>query len=257
MKPILQAEGLRKSYQGVKAVADVSLTVSAGELVALIGPNGAGKSTCFNMLSGQIRPDGGRILIAGTETTGLQPSDIFRLGVGRTFQVAQTCLSMTVRENVQLALQSRHGGLRGVRTLLSRFDRRFAAEADALLDLIGLAPQANRPCHELPYGDIKRLELAIALAGAPRLLLMDEPAAGMGSEERAGLMRLTAAIARERQLAVLFTEHDMDIVFSHADRIIVLSRGTIIAQGSPSDVRAHPGVQAVYLGTGIFAIGDP
>ncbi|MBT9369633.1 ABC transporter ATP-binding protein [Rhizobium sp. CSW-27] len=256
MTALLEVRNLSKSYQGVKAVQGVSLQVAPGELLAMIGPNGAGKSSCFNMLSGQIRPDSGRIHINGSETTGLSPERIFRLGVGRTFQVAETCLSMTVRENVQLALQSWSTGLLTLRAFTGRLDRNFRPQADALLALIGLDDEADRSCRELPYGDIKRLELAIALAGDPKLLLMDEPAAGMAMKERILLMQLTSRIARERQLAVLFTEHDMDIVFEHADRVIVLNRGQLIAEGSPQSVRADPAVQAVYLGSGaLYAQG--
>ncbi|KGE01905.1 ABC transporter ATP-binding protein [Rhizobium sp. YS-1r] len=249
---LLKVENLTKSYQGVKAVQGISLAVAPGELLAMIGPNGAGKSSCFNMLNGQIRPDHGRISICGTETTGLTPERISRLGVGRTFQVAETFLSMTVRENVQLALQCARSGPLSPASFFGNLGRNFAAEAEALLELIGLKEQAGRSCRELPYGDVKRLELAIALAGDPKLLLMDEPAAGMATRERKLLMQLTSRIAKERRLAVLFTEHDMDIVFEHADRIIVLNRGQLIAEGSPADVRANQDVQAIYLGSGVL-----
>ncbi|WP_137128689.1 ABC transporter ATP-binding protein [Rhizobium sp. FY34] len=247
---LLTVENLSKSYQGVKAVQGVSLAVAPGELLAMIGPNGAGKSSCFNMLNGQIKPDTGRIRICGKDTTGLSPERISRLGVGRTFQVAETFLSMTVRENVQLAIQSARHGTLSLQSFFGNLGRKSAAEADDILDLIGLLGEAGRSCRELPYGDIKRLELAIALAGDPKLLLMDEPAAGMATRERMLLMRLTSRIAKERQLAVLFTEHDMDIVFEHADRIIVLNRGQVIAEGPPVDVRMNADVQAVYLGSG-------
>ena len=247
---VLKVENLSKSYQGVKAVQGLSLSVAPGELLAMIGPNGAGKSSCFNILNGQIRPDEGRIIICGKETTGLSPERISRLGVGRTFQVAETFASMTVRENVQLAIQCARFNALSLSAFIGNLGRNFRAEADDLLELIGLKEQAGRSCRELPYGDIKRLELAIALAGDPKLLLMDEPAAGMATKERMQLMQLTSRIAKERQLAVLFTEHDMDIVFDHADRIIVLNRGKLIAEGSPAQVRANEDVQAIYLGSG-------
>ncbi len=178
----------------------------------------------------------------------MAPGEIWRLGVGRTFQVAATFASMTVAENVQMALLSHHraplagaslGGALPCRTRRGR-----------LLDLVGMADQAQRSCGELAYGDLKRLELAIALANDPKLLLMDEPAAGMAPRERHALMDLTARIARERTIGVLFTEHDMDVVFGHADRVLVLNRGTLIAEGSPAAVRANAEVQAVYLGAG-------
>ncbi|MBP1849182.1 ABC transporter ATP-binding protein [Rhizobium halophytocola] len=247
---LLSVKGLSKSYQGVQAVRGVSFDVERGELLAMIGPNGAGKSTCFNMLNGQIRPNAGQVRIDGIDTTGVSPQKIFRLGVGRTFQIAQTYLSMTVIENVQLALQSDRAGTYGLSAFFGTLSRPWRDEAMALLELIGLGNQADRLCSELPYGDVKRLELAIALAGNPKLLLMDEPAAGMSGRERVALMELTARIVRERHIGVLFTEHDMDIVFEHASRLIVLNRGEIIAAGKPAEVREDPQVQAVYLGSG-------
>ncbi|MGV1837834.1 ABC transporter ATP-binding protein [Rhizobium rhizogenes] len=251
-QPLLSVSHLSKSYQGVKAVTGVSFSLARGELMALIGPNGAGKSTCFNMLNGQIKPDAGSVVLDGLNTSGLSPARIFRLGVGRTFQIAEVYLSMTVRENVQVAILSHAGDLSGWTGFFGRLDRKFRREAEALIDLIGLGDHADRPCRELPYGDVKRLELAIALAGDPKLLLMDEPAAGMAPRERIELMKLTARIVEERQIGVLFTEHDMDIVFEHASRILVLNRGAIIAEGSPDAIRTNPDVQAVYLGSGLL-----
>jgi branched-chain amino acid transport system ATP-binding protein len=242
---VLEVEGLRKSFGGVRAVADVSFAVDAGELLALIGPNGAGKSTCFNMLNGQLAPDNGLARFEGRDIVGLSPRAIWRLGVGRTFQITATFSSLSVRENVQMALYSHAGKLR---SLLSRFGAVLGAEADALLDQVGMLEQAARPCGVLAYGDLKRVELAMALANQPRLLLMDEPTAGMAPKERIALMELTARLARAQKIAVLFTEHDMDVVFGQADRIIVLDRGTLIAGGTPEEVRTNPDVRAVYLG---------
>jgi branched-chain amino acid transport system ATP-binding protein len=246
--PLLAVENLSKSYGGVHAVREASFSLERGELLALIGPNGAGKSTCFNMLNGQTRPDSGSVRIAGRETAGLAPRDIWRLGVGRTFQITATFASMTVRENVQVALLS-HAG-RGLR-LLGFAGAAQREEADALLGLVGMAEAAERPCGELAYGDLKRLELATALANAPSLLLMDEPTAGMAPAERIQLMHLTASIASERGIGVLFTEHDMDVVFEHADRVMVMDRGRLIATGSPAEVRRDPKVRATYLGEGL------
>lgn len=245
-EPVLEVRGLRKAFGGVIAVDDVGFEVAAGEIVALIGPNGAGKSTCFNMLMGQLVPDAGAIRILGRETVGMAPRRIWRLGVGRTFQVTATFGSMTVRENVQVALLSHHRGLRDFWRVARE---RFVEQADALLATVGMGDHAERPCSILAYGDLKRLELAVALANEPRLLLMDEPTAGMGPRERIDLMALTASIARREGTAVLFTEHDMDVVFQHADRIMVLDHGRLIAAGTPGQVRADPEVRRVYLGS--------
>jgi branched-chain amino acid transport system ATP-binding protein len=244
---VLSVEGLSKSFGGVVAAKDVTFAVEPGRLLAIIGPNGAGKSTIFNMLGGQLVPDSGRVMLAGADVTGAAPRRIWRLGVGRTFQVAQTFVSMTVAENVQMALISRNGETRAWWPEAQALHR---DEAIGLLARVGMAGDADRPCSELAYGDVKRVELAIALAGAPKLLLMDEPTAGMAPKERAQLMQLTADIARASGIGVLFTEHDMDAVFGHADDVIVLVHGQIIAAGAPRDVRANAEVQKVYLGAG-------
>jgi branched-chain amino acid transport system ATP-binding protein len=245
---LLSVEGLSKSYGGVHAVRGVSFALHAGEILALIGPNGAGKSTCFDMLNGQTIPDAGRINLLGEDTAGKKPREIWRLGVGRTFQITATFPTMTVRENIQVALVSYNKQLFNLWASTPRF---AGEEAGRLLELVGMSGYAERPCGELAYGDLKRLELAVALANQPKLLLMDEPTAGMAPRERIELMRLTAGIAREKSIGVLFTEHDMDVVFEHADRILVLNRGTLIAEGSPEEVRRNPQVRAIYLGEGL------
>jgi branched-chain amino acid transport system ATP-binding protein len=245
---LLSVEGLTKSYGGVHAVRGVTFALKPGEILALIGPNGAGKSTCFDMLNGQKSPDSGRIMLLGKDTTGRAPREIWRLGVGRTFQITATFPTMTVRENVQVALVSHHGQLFNLWSSTPKLAR---DEAGRLLELVGMSGYADRPCGELAYGDLKRLELAVALANRPKLLLMDEPTAGMAPRERIELMRLTARIAREQSIGVLFTEHDMDVVFEHADRILVLNRGNLIAEGTPAEVRGNREVRAVYLGEGL------
>ncbi len=247
MSEVLSVRNLSKSFGGVQAVRDVSFAVSAGEMLALIGPNGAGKTTCFNMLNGQLRPDKGEVWLSGEAITGLAPRIAARKGVGRTFQITATYGSMTVRENVQTALLAGH---HGEWRLWGRAAESFRAEADALLALVRMEDQAERACGVLAYGDLKRVELAVALANSPRLLLMDEPTAGMAPKERIALMDLAAGIAQSRQIAVLFTEHDMDVVFAHATRVIVLDRGRLIAEGTGAEVRANADVRAVYLGTG-------
>lgn len=243
---VLVAEGLRKRFGANEAVAGVSLAVQPGEMLALIGPNGAGKSTCFNMLGGQLRPDEGAVRLGGQNVTGLAPRRLAHLGVGRTFQITASFASMTVRENVQTALLAQK---RQAWRFWQAADAQHVGLAEGLLARVGMASQAERPAGVLAYGDLKRLELAMALAGDPVLLLMDEPTAGMAPAERAALMALVRGIARDQGVAVLFTEHDMDVVFGHADRVLVLDRGRLIAQGTPEAVRADPRVRAVYLGT--------
>jgi branched-chain amino acid transport system ATP-binding protein len=242
---VLAVRGLSKAYGGVRALRDVSFAVAAGEMVAMIGPNGAGKTTCFNIVNGQIRPDAGEVFLEGRNLAGQAPRAIWRLGVGRTFQVAATFGSMTVRENVQLALLSHR---RWLNSFFRNAQNLLVDEAERFLEQVGMAGQAERPCGELAYGDLKRVELALALAHRPRLLLMDEPTAGMAPEERQELMRLTASLARSEQVAVLFTEHDVDVVFGFADRVIVLHGGEVIAAGTPPQVRSDARVREVYLG---------
>lgn len=244
---LLQVDGLRKSFGGVAALDGVSFALPAGQMLALIGPNGAGKSTCFNVINGQLRPDAGRVLLDGEDIAGLDARRIWRRGVGRTFQVSAAFASLTVLENVQAALLSH-------RRRLWQLWRPAAAclreEAMDLLSQVGMADQAGRACGVLAYGDIKRVELAMALSNAPRLLLMDEPTAGMAARERQELMALTRRLVSERGLSVLFTEHSMDVVFAFADEIIVLARGQLIAQGQPEAVRQDARVREVYFGSG-------
>jgi branched-chain amino acid transport system ATP-binding protein len=242
---VLTVSGLAKAFGGVQAVGGVNFTVASGELLALIGPNGAGKTTCFNMLNGQLVPDAGRVAFEGRDITGWRPRRVWRLGVGRTFQITATFASMTVRENVQMALISHRGQSR---VLWREASRLHADEAMALLERVGMAEQYDRACSVLAYGDLKRVELAVALANKPKLLLMDEPTAGMAPRERIALMSLAAEIVRRERISVLFTEHDMDVVFAHADRILVMNRGLLVAEGKPTEVRANKLVHDIYLG---------
>jgi len=243
--PLLRVERVSKAFEGVDAVDDVSFAVAPGEILALIGPNGAGKSTCFNMINGQLVPDRGSILLAGERIDGLPPRSIARRRVSRTFQTAATFASMSVRENVQVALIA-HAGKQW--NLRARADRQFGAQADALLARFSIGALAQRACGTLAYGDLKRVEIAIALSTTPRLLLMDEPTAGTAPAERSSLMRDVVAAVRAQGIATVFTEHDVDVVFAHADRVIVLDRGRIIAEGPPAAIRADKRVQQVYLG---------
>ena len=244
---LLDVRGLGKSFGGNRAVDDIAFSLDRGELLALIGPNGAGKSTTFNMVNGQLRADTGSIKLEGVELIGRKPRDIWHRGVGRTFQIAATFASLTVVENVQMALLSADARLY---SFFSRAADHRRDDALQLLEQVGMVAQADRPCSVLAYGDVKRVELAIAMANAPKLLLMDEPTAGMAPKERNDLMALTKRLVVDRAMAVLFTEHSMDVVFAHADRMIVLARGRLIAEGKPAEIRDHPKVQEVYFGSG-------
>ena len=244
---LLKVSGLGKSFGGVRAVDGVHFELAPGELLALIGPNGAGKSTTFNMVNGQLRADTGSILLDGHELIGKTPREIWRLGVSRTFQITETFASLTVVENVQMALLSADRKLFAMWRRAADHQRERALE---LLDQVSMKAQADRPCSVLAYGDVKRVELAIAMANDPKLLLMDEPTAGMAPKERNNLMALTKELVIDRGMAVLFTEHSMDVVFAYADRMIVLARGRLIAEGKPLAVRDDPKVQEVYFGSG-------
>jgi branched-chain amino acid transport system ATP-binding protein len=243
----LAIRSLSKAFGGVRAVNEVSFDVDAGEFLALIGPNGAGKSTCFNMINGQLAADSGEVWFEGSKLNGRKPREIWRLGVGRTFQVAATFGSMTVVENVQMALISHARQVYRLWRSAASLHRDRALE---LLDQVGMLAQADRPSRELAYGDVKRVELAIALANDPRLLLMDEPTAGMAPRERNDLIALVKRLVIERGISVLFTEHSMDVVFAFADRIIVLARGRLIADGDAASIRNDAQVREVYFGSG-------
>ena len=243
--PVLAVEEIGKSFKGFRAVERASFSVEAGELLALIGPNGAGKTTTFNMINGQLMPDHGRVRLGGEDVTGWPPRALWRAGVARTFQITQTFGSMSVAENLLVAILSREKSA----GLLAASNASHTSEIQTRLGEVGMGHAANTLCSVLAYGDLKRVELAIALVNHPRLLLMD-------ARERGALMRLVAERARQRRTAVLFTEHDMDVVFGHADRVVVMNRGRLIAEGSPEEVRASSIVREVYLGgAALSAIG--
>jgi branched-chain amino acid transport system ATP-binding protein len=243
----LAVASLCKSFHAVRAVDDVSFSVRSGEFLALIGPNGAGKSTCFNTINGQLAPDAGTIRFDGRDIAGLPPREICRRGIARTFQIAATFGSMTVAENVQMALIAH---ARETYHLWRRATSYHRTRAVELLAQVGMREAADRPCRELAYGDVKRVELAIALASDPRLLLMDEPTAGMAPRERNELIALVKSLVVERGVSVLFTEHSMDVVFAFADRIVVMARGRLIADGDARTIRDDPQVRQVYFGSG-------
>jgi len=252
---VLAIRSLSKAFGGVRAVNEVSFDVGRGEFLAMIGPNGAGKSTCFNMINGQLSPDSGEILLEGRNIAGREPREVWRLGVGRTFQVAATFGSMTVAENVQMALISYANETFNLWRRAGDLHRNRALE---LLAQVGMRDAADRPSRELAYGDVKRIELAIALANEPRLRLMDEPTAGIAPRERNELIALVKRLVVDRGISVLFTEHSMDVVFAYADRIIVLARGRVIADGDAAAIRDHAQVREVYFGSGkTFAGATP
>jgi branched-chain amino acid transport system ATP-binding protein len=242
---MLEVHELRKAFAGFVAVGGVSLSVADRQIAAVIGPNGAGKSTLFNLITGHLRPDGGRVLFGGRDITGAPPYRICRMGVGRSFQRTNIFAKLTVFENVQAALLAHHG--RG-RNFWSRSEDFYREETEELLVSIGLQDAARAIAGTLSYGNQKQIELGIALASDPALLLLDEPTAGMSATETHDTMRLLQNIAAVRGLTLLFTEHDMEVVFAIAEKISVLHQGRLLAEGSPAEMRADPEVRRVYLG---------
>jgi branched-chain amino acid transport system ATP-binding protein len=242
---VLEVQGLSKSFSGFRAVSDVDLAVETGQIAAVIGPNGAGKSTLFNLITGHLRPDSGSVRLDRRDITGAPPHRICRMGIGRSFQRTNIFTKLTVFENLQAAFLVHHG--RG-RDFWSRARALYRDETERLLVSIGLIEQSDTIAGTLSYGNQKQLELGLALASDPALLLLDEPTAGMSATETHDTIRLIERIAGERSLTLLFTEHDMDVVFQIAQRITVLHQGRVIADGAPQEVRADPEVRRVYLG---------
>jgi branched-chain amino acid transport system ATP-binding protein len=242
---VLETQDLRKHFGGVRAVNGVDLTIPYGDLRAIIGPNGAGKTTLFNLITGDLRHESGRVSFQGEEISRLSPDEVCRRGIGRTFQITSVFRRLAVIENVQTALLSHH---RRHYNLFADAARLYRDSALALLDRVGLKEQAGKPGGILSHGDQRRLELAIALASEPRLLMLDEPTAGMAPNERHALMALVARIAADTGLTVLFTEHDMDVVFAVARRITVMHQGCVLAEGTPQEIRRDPEVHRIYLG---------
>jgi branched-chain amino acid transport system ATP-binding protein len=239
---VLEVRGLSKSFGGFRAVSNVDLAVAEGEIAAVIGPNGAGKSTLFNLITGHLQPTAGRVLVDGRDITGVAPHKICAMGLGRSFQRTNIFPKLTVLENV-------HAAFRGQgRNFWSRSERLCRGESEALLASIGLVGREQATAGTLSYGNQKQLELGIALASDPKILLLDEPTAGMSAGETHETIALIERIARERGLTLLFTEHDMAVVFSIAQKIAVLHQGRVIALGDPMAVRADAEVRRVYLG---------
>ncbi len=240
---MLRIEGLSVAFGGLQAVQDVSLSVDADERVAIIGPNGAGKSTLFNLISGALHPDAGRVIFDGRDITRLPAHQRARSGLARSFQRSSIFATLTVYENALAAVM-----ICGQRVLDIRRPALPEAAADEVLHAVGLFEQRQQVAGTLALGDQKRLELALVLALRPRLMLLDEPTAGMSPEETAATVTLVQRLAQERGIGLLFTEHDMSVVFGIAQRVLVLSQGQVIAQGTPQAIRANPDVQRLYLG---------
>jgi branched-chain amino acid transport system ATP-binding protein len=245
--PLLQCRQLTRRFGALVAVDHVDLSVEPGEVRAVIGPNGAGKSTLFNMINGILKPDSGDIIFAGETITGLPVHQIAQLGVARTFQLTHLMPRLTVRENVRLAAQARQSGrwqLLGGGAVLAR----ATEEADRALERLRLAAHSSSIASELSHGDQRLLEIAMALAQRPRLLMLDEPTQGLSIEETERTVELLAQMLAEAPLTVILVEHDMEVVFKLAHKIAVLHQGRVIADGAPEAVKADPEVQNAYLG---------
>ncbi len=242
---ILTAEKLKKTFDGFVAVNGVSFSVKKGEICSIIGPNGAGKTTLFNLITGHLSKDEGKLFFKGADITRLPPHRICRLGMGRSFQRTNIFPRLTVFQNIQAALVAHRGESLNFFTAVQRL---FRDETQGLLERVGLKDFADTLGGSLSYGFQKQLELGIALASDPELLLLDEPTAGMSVQETHQTIDLIGRITREKGLTLLFTEHDMEVVFSISERIMVLHQGRLIAGGTPAEVRGNPEVQKVYLG---------
>lgn len=245
---ILQVTGLGKRFGGVDAVANVDLDVYRHETLAIIGPNGAGKTTFYNLLSGRMHPSSGRIVYEGRDITGMPPHEISRLGISRSFQINNIFEEMTVRENVEVAVTALRGEGRRWHNVASR-NRDVQADADALLERLSLSELADQRAGVISYGDKRLVEIAVVLATRPKLVLLDEPTAGMTPDETQRVMRLVKSLGQSGDYTFLITEHDMNVVFGLADRILVMHRGQKLVLGTPEEVRAHPEVRRAYLGT--------
>ncbi|VBB44035.1 leucine/isoleucine/valine transporter subunit; ATP-binding component of ABC superfamily [uncultured Desulfatiglans sp.] len=247
MTPILQITSLNKSFGGLHVTSDVSFAVMPGEISAIIGPNGAGKTTLFNQITGRFRPDGGSIMFDGHEIIGKSPQQIVALGIGRAFQIASIFPDETVLNNIRVACLSKLSQTRKYLHPVEHFQQ-ATEDAHAVLESLGLDQQAHRMAFELAHGDQKLLDIGIALALRPRLLLLDEPTAGMSPEERLHTKELILKLWKDFDLSLVFIEHDMDMVFGIAQTVRVLQQGTLLADDTPEKIRANKQVITAYLG---------
>ena len=241
---MLRVEEIGKSFGGLMAVNGVSFQIEKGELSSIIGPNGAGKTTLFNLLTGHLSPDKGRILFKEKEITGLSPHGICKLGIGRSFQRTNIFPRLSAFDNVQVAVMSWR---RKSSNIFLRVQKMLREETDEILESVGLGDKKEMTAGLLAHGDQRRLEIGIALGSHPELLLLDEPTAGMSPEESGRTVELIQGLARERGLTLLFIEHDMNVVFGISEKIRVMHMGSIIAEGMPEEVRANQDVQRIYL----------
>lgn len=241
----LSLEGVTKAFGGVIAVNHLGFMVSPGEIKAIIGPNGAGKTTLFNIIGGFLAPDSGKIFFNEVNITGKTPHEVYRNGIARTFQVAKLFPQLTISESLQVAIFSHKKLTYNFVSNAKKIGRRRAFE---LIERVGLNVQAEMPVGFLSHGDRKLLELAIALSGEPKLLLLDEPTAGLPPEERKKFVFIIKDIVEEMKISTLFIEHDMDIVFPLAQKIIVIHYGAMIAEGVPEEIKNNGEVQKIYLG---------
>ena len=244
---LLRVEHVSRHFGSLVAVQDVSMDVEPGELRAVIGPNGAGKTTFFNLISGFFPPTSGRIFFDGVDVTGLAPQDRVTMGIARTFQITEIFPELSVRENLRIAVETA-SGLRLRPWLAADQSAKIGARVSELLDMAGLTRKADRLANELPHGDQRSTEILMSLALNPRLLLLDEPTAGMGDQETYDITRLIRRLHRDQKLSIVLIEHDMRVIFHLADRIMVLAEGKMLAEGTPDQIAADDRVQAAYLG---------
>lgn len=247
MRGLLKTQDLRKYFGAVRAVDGVSISVDEGEFVSLVGPNGSGKTTLLNLISGLLKPDRGRVIFMGRDVTGLPPYKRARLGMARSFQITTVFEGLSVLDNVRVAVASVRGYGRKALRSIDKLEE-LTEEAMSVLKLFNLDDEAQKMPKELPQGRRKLLDVAIAFSLRPKLMLLDEPTAGVSTREKMEIMELLRKVLKDKKVAAMIVEHDMDVVYSYSDRVMVMNKGRIIASGKPNDVAADPLVREVLLG---------